>query len=258
MVDRMQQDFSIDPDRVFVTGHSAGAAMSLVMLATWPDVFAAGASIAGIPFRCPDTYNDVYTCMTPGIDRAPGEWAKRARRGYPGYGGPWPRVSVWHGTADYTVGINNLGETVEQWTALHGADAAADAEDEVDGYPHKVYRDGERAVVESYEITGAGHATFVRPDEGCGSVGAFFEDRGICSSLRIAQFFGIADRQQAEGGGDSDGDVDDGEPGPGPDGSCECDCGDAGCAVAPETPQKPWLPVVLVLLIVLRSSARKA
>jgi len=36
--------------RIFVTGLSAGGAMTLAMLATYPDVFAAGAVIAGLPY----------------------------------------------------------------------------------------------------------------------------------------------------------------------------------------------------------------
>ncbi len=40
----------LDPSRVFVTGLSAGGAMTLAMLASYPDVFAAGAVVAGLPF----------------------------------------------------------------------------------------------------------------------------------------------------------------------------------------------------------------
>src|ERR1700746_2749625 len=50
MVARMVRDHGIDPRRVFVTGLSTGGAMTSVMLATYPDVFAAGAIIAGLPF----------------------------------------------------------------------------------------------------------------------------------------------------------------------------------------------------------------
>ena len=45
----------IDPARVFVTGLSAGGAMASVMLATYPEVFAGGAIIAGLPYGCAST-----------------------------------------------------------------------------------------------------------------------------------------------------------------------------------------------------------
>src|SRR5664279_5596945 len=50
MVEQMVRDHGIDRRRIFVTGLSAGGAMTLVMLATYPDVLAAGAVIAGLPY----------------------------------------------------------------------------------------------------------------------------------------------------------------------------------------------------------------
>ena len=54
MVAQMVKTHSLDPARVYVTGLSAGGAMTSVMLAAYPDVFAAGAIIAGLPFGCGD------------------------------------------------------------------------------------------------------------------------------------------------------------------------------------------------------------
>src|SRR6266436_346790 len=50
MIARMVADHGIDRRRIYVTGLSAGGAMTSVMLATYPEVFAAGAVIAGLPF----------------------------------------------------------------------------------------------------------------------------------------------------------------------------------------------------------------
>ena len=50
MVEHMVREHDIDPRRIFISGLSAGGAMTLVMLATYPDVFAAGAIIAGLPY----------------------------------------------------------------------------------------------------------------------------------------------------------------------------------------------------------------
>ena len=47
----MVSEHRIDKHRIFVTGLSAGGAMTSVMLATYPEVFAAGAIIAGLPYR---------------------------------------------------------------------------------------------------------------------------------------------------------------------------------------------------------------
>ena len=50
MIAHMVSDHKLDPRRISVTGLSAGGAMASVMLATYPEVFAAGAIIAGLPF----------------------------------------------------------------------------------------------------------------------------------------------------------------------------------------------------------------
>ncbi|MGH8499035.1 MAG: alpha/beta hydrolase family esterase, partial [Methylococcales bacterium] len=51
MVDTMAGQNSIDHDRIFISGFSAGAAMTSVMLATYPDLFAKGAIMAGTPYK---------------------------------------------------------------------------------------------------------------------------------------------------------------------------------------------------------------
>src|ERR1700733_14442510 len=50
MIARMVGDHGIDQGSIYVTGLSAGGAMTSVMLATYPDIFAGGAIIAGLPF----------------------------------------------------------------------------------------------------------------------------------------------------------------------------------------------------------------
>src|SRR5437763_1256534 len=55
MVDRTVADHGLDPRRVFVTGLSAGGAMAAVMLAAYPEAFAGGAVVAGVPYGCAGT-----------------------------------------------------------------------------------------------------------------------------------------------------------------------------------------------------------
>src|SRR5680860_311755 len=51
MIRQVVDDHAIDPSRVFITGLSSGGAMTSVMLATYPEVFAGGAIIAGLPYH---------------------------------------------------------------------------------------------------------------------------------------------------------------------------------------------------------------
>lgn len=197
MVDRMQADHGSDPARIYVTGLSAGGAMAAVMLAAYPDVFAGGAIVAGIPYRCATSMSGGFSCMNPGSNLTPAQWGDRVRNAHPGHAGPWPIVSVWHGDADYVVRPANLAESMEQWTNVHGIDQVDDASDTIAGHPHAVYKDAAgNPRVETYTITGMGHGTPVDPGSGetqCGTAGAYILDVNLCSSYHIGRFWGLDD-----------------------------------------------------------------
>lgn len=196
MIDKMRADHGSAADRVYVTGLSSGGAMTAVMLATYPEVFAGGAIVAGIPYRCATSSTAAFSCMSPGSDLTPAQWGDKVRAAST-HTGPWPIVSIWHGDADYVVRPANASESLQQWTNVHGVDQVADVEDSVAGYPHKVYRDAQgRARVETYTITGMGHGTPVDPGTGesqCGTAGAYLLDVNICSSYYIGRFWGLDD-----------------------------------------------------------------
>src|SRR5262249_49510873 len=115
MVDKMKADFSVDANRVFLIGFSAGGAMGAVVLATYPDVFAAGGLDAAIPSNCPSMQNaDVWQCQNPGKTLSASEWGDKVRAAFPSWSGPYPRVSIWQGTQDFIVNTSNTGELVKQ------------------------------------------------------------------------------------------------------------------------------------------------
>ena len=106
MVEKMIVDHGIDRRRVFVTGLSAGGAMTSVMLATYPEVFAAGAIIAGLPYGTATNVKEAFESMGQVRARSAREWGDLMRAASP-HKGPWPRVSVWHGGADPVVKPKN-------------------------------------------------------------------------------------------------------------------------------------------------------
>jgi poly(hydroxyalkanoate) depolymerase family esterase len=187
MVDRMKTDYAIDPSRVYVVGFSAGGAEASVLLALYPDVFSAGAILAGVPFDCPSTSNaDVWNCMSPGKDLSPADWGNRVRAAF-AWKGTYPRVSIWQGDKDTTVSTNNHRELIDQWTNVHGVSPTPTVSDTVDGHKHARYGDN----VESYFVSGMGHGVPVDPSKGCGRAGAYVLDAKICSTKYIAQWFGL-------------------------------------------------------------------
>lgn len=201
MVEAVVAKHGIDRRRIFVTGLSAGGAMASVMLATYPDVFAGGAIIAGLPYGCAGNVQEALDAMFQGRSRSPAEWGGLVRAASR-HTGPWPAVSVWHGSADATVKPMNADEIVKQWLDVHGLQTRPE-EDRVDGFPHRVWRGADgRVLVESYTITGMAHGTplSVTAEAGIGAVGPFLLDVGISSTHRIAESWGLLDaaRPRAE------------------------------------------------------------
>jgi poly(hydroxyalkanoate) depolymerase family esterase len=194
MVEAMRGRHGVDPDRVFVTGLSAGGAMAAVMLATYPEVFAGGAIIAGLPYGCASTLSDAFECMAGRGFGDPARLADKVRAASP-HRGAWPRISIWQGSADRIVAPANADALLQQWAGVHGLGAAPDRIETVDGHPRRVWlgREGQE-LIEHFTVQGMAHGTPLMPGTGEGQSGearAHMLDVGLSSTDRIAAFFGI-------------------------------------------------------------------
>jgi poly(hydroxyalkanoate) depolymerase family esterase len=191
MVDKMKAVHGVDAKRVFVTGLSAGGAMSVNLLADYPELFAGGAIMSGIPFGCADSASAGYSCMS-GVTRTAKVWGDLVRAQSPG--GPYPRVVLFQGSADSTVAPSNLDELVKQWTDVHGADQTPDTQATLGGHAVKGYSASGKEVVRSYLITGMDHGIAVDPGSGPtqgGKATGFSFAAGLWSSYYAAQFFSL-------------------------------------------------------------------
>ncbi len=179
----------IDPKRVFVTGLSAGGAMAANLLATYPEDFAAGAVIAGLPYGAATSMPEAFEAMASGKPRAAAEWAALVRAASP-HRGPWPRVSIWQGDADTTVRPVNAEQLARQWAALHGT-TGAPVESGSGTHRALAWRDaGGQVVLEHHTIAGMAHGVPLDAS-GIGQAGPFFLQAGIGSTAAIAEFFGL-------------------------------------------------------------------
>jgi poly(hydroxyalkanoate) depolymerase family esterase len=204
MVAAMIDSHGLSRRRVYVTGLSAGGAMTAAMLATYPDLFAGGAIIAGLPFGSASTMPEAFGAMGQGRIRSAKEQGDRVRAASEHHGA-WPTVSIWQGTSDTTVNPVNAEELAKQWADVHGVADAAPKVSMVDGASHRVWRDAAgREVVETYIITGLGHATPIDPDAAvadaqCGRAGVsrFIVPAGISSTYVIAESWGLIGRRRS-------------------------------------------------------------
>jgi len=205
MIERMVVDQKIDRRRIFVTGLSAGGAMTSVMLACYPEVFAAGAIIAGLPYGAAANVQKAFESMFQSPPRHASDWGDLVRAASP-HEGPWPRISVWHGNADATVVPANADAIIAQWADVHGLPVTSSTGAMVDGYPRRVWVNGAGdEVIEAYTITGMAHGTPLATRkaegieaegieaEGVGVAGPFLLEVGISSSYHIAKFFGLTE-----------------------------------------------------------------
>lgn len=102
-------DRSIDARRVYVSGLSSGAAMSVVMAVTYPDVFAAHAIMAGCPYTG-------FPCLASRSLVAPELSGEAAFRAMAQRARLMPFFAV-QGSADLVVPPVNTEQVVQSWLA---------------------------------------------------------------------------------------------------------------------------------------------
>ncbi|MBB5687099.1 extracellular catalytic domain type 1 short-chain-length polyhydroxyalkanoate depolymerase [Sphingobium boeckii] len=200
MIAAMADAHHIDRDRIFVTGLSAGGAMASIMLATYPEVFAGGAIIAGLPFGCADSVSDALARMRGHGYPDDADLSDRVARAS-SHQGRWPRIAVWQGSADTTVAPSNAERIIAQWRGVHGLTATAPLCDTLDGCRRRTWHDAAgQPVIEALDVAGMGHGTPLRTSgpQACGTSGPYMIEAGISSTRQIARFWGVDDQPRAK------------------------------------------------------------
>jgi poly(hydroxyalkanoate) depolymerase family esterase len=192
MVEHAIATFAADRRKVFITGLSAGGAMASAMLATYPEVFAGGAIIAGLPYGCASNVQQAFEAMFTEHGHAAQALGDRVRAASR-HRGPWPKISVWHGTSDPIVKPINSEDIIRQWTNVHGLSDAPSYQESIGRHTRRVWNDANgMALIEAFSISGMSHGVplaTTTDGESCGAAGAFFLDVGMSSTHHIARFW---------------------------------------------------------------------
>lgn len=163
MIGWMVGRHGLDRRRVFVAGLSAGGAMAAALLARAPELFAGGGIIAGLPFGAAQSASDALRAMRAPPALTGEQWADLVR-GASAHRGPWPSVSIWHGTADRVVGVANAEALESQWAELHGLDPAAVVTEQHGASNCRLWRDWRGVtVLRRWTVAGLGHGVPITP-----------------------------------------------------------------------------------------------
>jgi len=202
VVAKVCSTYSVDLDRVYVVGVSAGGAMASILAATYPDLFASLAVFAGAEFKAATSVSTGLAAMAQGgpdplqqgqlaFEAMCSGLARRNRRRMP--------VIVFHGLADTRVSPINAEQAIAQWGKTNSCLAAEHSENgfaltekviggEVPGgyaYRKHIYAETDgRLLMEKWLIDGLGHAWSGSP-----KVSKYGDPNGPHASAEIWRFF---------------------------------------------------------------------
>ena len=180
---QIMRQYSVDPQRVYIGGLSAGAAAAAVMGATYPDLYAAIGVHSGLACGAANDLSSAFVAMRQGDfgDPLDSSHIFLIRNG-----APVPTI-VFHGDRDTTVNPRNGDHVIArsvrttnlQKTVHRGRVPGGHA------YTRTIHTDPNgRAIFEHWQIHGAGHAW-----SGGSPAGSFTDRRGPDATREMLRFF---------------------------------------------------------------------
>ncbi len=187
--------YPVDDRGIYVAGMSAGAAMAVVMGATYPDLYAAVGVHSGLAYGAAHDMPSAFRAMQQGAPDTSG-----TKTSVSGTAVDLTRTVptiVFHGDRDSTVNQRNGEQVLNQWAGANAAATRTASGDvpritvrqgQVPGghaYTRSVYRDTDgQPVAERWTIHGAGHAW-----AGGSPRGSYTDPRGPNASAEMVRFF---------------------------------------------------------------------
>jgi poly(hydroxyalkanoate) depolymerase family esterase len=194
IAEQVRQRHGVDPQRIFVAGLSAGAAMALVLGQTYPEIFSAVGVHSGLPYGSAHDVPSALAAMKGGRSGMPGlQNAEVQRPSRPEALASAPLI-VFHGDRDHTVQHSNAAQIVEQAQraqAANGAQPALRVQTQRGAgtggrsFTRTVHTDAQgRSMIEAWTLHGAGHAW-----SGGHASGSYTDAAGPDASAEMVRFF---------------------------------------------------------------------
>lgn len=194
MIDFTVNSYNIDTTQIYIYGLSAGAALSVSVMANFPETINSGAVFGGAPYKIAANPFQAARAMLSPYRKTAEEWGEKLSN----VPSNFPRLIVCHGTNDYVVDCQNGMELIKQWSFAHGIDDQPSLTDSLfTGHPiinRYAYCKGEEEAIVHYEFVGVGHVLLIEPgeeDNQGGKTGIFAKDKGFHSTYYVAKDFGL-------------------------------------------------------------------
>jgi poly(hydroxyalkanoate) depolymerase family esterase len=180
---QIMRDYAVDQKRVYIAGLSAGAAAAAIMGATYPDLYAAIGIHSGLACGAATDLPSAFVAMRQGASAA----SSGSGEGINLTGGRTVPTIVFHGDRDMTVHPSNgdhiLGQSLRttstQKKLYRGRVQGGHA------YTRTIHTDaGGRAILEHWNIHGAGHAW-----SGGSPAGSYTDPQGPDATREMLRFF---------------------------------------------------------------------
>jgi poly(hydroxyalkanoate) depolymerase family esterase len=187
---QIMHDYSVDGQRVYVGGLSAGAAAAAVMGATYPDLYAAIGVHSGLACGAADDLISAFAAMRQGAS------ASSEALDIPKEQQPFVPTIVFHGDRDHIVHPRNADHLISCSLRASKWQKKVDRGCVPDGhsYTRTIHTDANgRAMLEQWCIHGAGHAW-----SGGSPAGSYTDPRGPDATREMLRFF----REHVAVGGD--------------------------------------------------------
>ena len=178
---QVMHDYSVDVQRVYVGGLSAGAAAAAVMGATYPDLYAAIGVHSGLACGAADDLISAFAAMRQGASPS-GEATDILEDQQ-----PFVPTIVFHGDRDHIVHPRNADHVIScslrasKWQKKVDRGCVPNGH----GYTRTIHTDANgRAMLEQWCIHGAGHAW-----SGGSPAGSYTDPRGPDAAREMLRFF---------------------------------------------------------------------
>lgn len=179
----------VNAKNVYIAGLSAGGAMASVMLVNYPEMFAGGAIISGIPYPCADNLIKAISCMRSGPSQSAAQLTTLVKQ-VDKTRKHWPKLSVWTGKQDKVVHPLNSLRLAKHWVMLTNASDKPVIEKQQDYQISRWKNQQNKTVVELVEIENMGHGVAVNPQfKNGGTPAPFLLETPISAAKNIIEFW---------------------------------------------------------------------